>query len=117
MLGLALTLRTADPWLYAGGYTLVALALVAVVLDIRLRPDGGLARVLSARPLITTGRASYSAYLWHWPVLLTVGHLDVPAGVGLVLVLVSTAVLAAASERYVERRPELRAAQPPVVAS
>jgi peptidoglycan/LPS O-acetylase OafA/YrhL len=116
VLALALTLPTADPSLYAGGYTLVALSVVAVVVDVRLRPGGALARLLAARPLTAAGRASYSAYLWHWPVLLTVAHLDVPAGVGLVLVLAPTAVLAAASERLVERR-RLGVDQPPVAAS
>ncbi len=115
VLVVALTLRSADPSLFAGGYTAVAVAVAVVVLDLRLRPAGGLARLLAVRPLTAAGRASYSAYLWHWPVLLTVAHLDVPGGVGLALVLVLTAGLAAASERFVERRRP--SAQLPVAAS
>ncbi|MGB3722479.1 MAG: acyltransferase family protein [Pacificimonas sp.] len=62
------------------------------------------ARLLSLRPLVLIGLASYSAYLWHQPVLVfmrhyLLGELTVPwmaLGIGL------TALLSFLSYRYVE---------------
>ncbi|NIK50506.1 acyltransferase family protein [Xanthomonas arboricola] len=77
--------------------TLVMLALL------HRHSEGWIGRVLSARPVVTIGRISYSLYLWHWPVLVllrwTIG-LDAVAAKLLALVL--TVVCAAASYRWVE---------------
>ena len=61
-------------------------------------------RVLSLRPLVAVGRVSYSAYLWHWPLIAfwkygfrQVGDL---AGLG---IFAATFALAAASHRWIER--------------
>lgn len=70
---LALALRGATPdaaWMFRGGFTVVALAVACVILQLANAPQGLLARVLSARPLVRTGRISYGLYLWHWPIFL-----------------------------------------------
>lgn len=40
--------------------------------------QGGLsARILSIRPLVSVGVVSFSVYLWHWPILSFLRHLEV----------------------------------------
>jgi peptidoglycan/LPS O-acetylase OafA/YrhL len=58
------------PFLYEGGFLLVALSTAAVVAVTVVRPRDPLSRVLSWRPLRYTGRISYGLYLYHWPVFL-----------------------------------------------
>jgi peptidoglycan/LPS O-acetylase OafA/YrhL len=58
------------PFLYEGGFLLVALSTAAVVAVTVDRPRDLLSRVLSWRPLRYTGRISYGLYLYHWPVFL-----------------------------------------------
>ena len=66
--------------------------------------QGGLARLLSLRPMVWIGLVSYSAYLWHWPLLsfLRYGHARIGPLSGLV-VFALTFVLAWLSYRYVEQ--------------
>ncbi|MEZ5259437.1 MAG: hypothetical protein R2705_21915 [Ilumatobacteraceae bacterium] len=55
--------------LYRGGFFLVGLATVAVIVAAtHLRSTFG-QRVLGAKPLAWVGTRSYGLYLWHWPVL------------------------------------------------
>ena len=55
-------------WLYRGGFALVAVAAVAVVLSCADAARGPVARLLSVRPLCYIGEISYGLYLFHWPV-------------------------------------------------
>jgi hypothetical protein len=59
---------------------------------------------LRARPLVTIGLVSYSAYLWHWPLLAFVryGFGDLTPGWGLTAFLL-TFVLATFTYRFVEQ--------------
>lgn len=43
-------------------------SVIGTVLLLRYGPCGPVSRFLSWRPLVLTGKASYSLYLWHWPV-------------------------------------------------
>jgi len=102
---LCLRLGEYQPFLYRGGFLLIAL-LTAVVIAATVQPAGKPGQqLLGCRPLRWVGLRSYSIYLWHWPVLmLTRPHLDLPLGEPalLPLQLALTVALAALSYRYVE---------------
>ncbi|HEX7029824.1 MAG TPA: acyltransferase family protein [Gammaproteobacteria bacterium] len=79
----------------------VVLGAVLVVLS---PVDALSGRVLSLRPLVATGLVSYSAYLWHWPILafLRYALVEISWPVGLAAV-TATLLAAAFSYRFVER--------------
>jgi peptidoglycan/LPS O-acetylase OafA/YrhL len=94
-----------QPFLFQGGFALVALA-TSVVILVAVHPHTYLGPyLLGWRPLRWIGLRSYSIYLWHWPVfMLTRPELDVPiTGLPLLaLRLAATLVLADLSYRFVE---------------
>jgi peptidoglycan/LPS O-acetylase OafA/YrhL len=94
-----------QPFLFRGGFALVALATTVVIL-VAVHPHTRLSpHLLGWRPLRWIGLRSYSIYLWHWPVfMLTRPELDVPiTGLPLLaLRLAVTIVLADLSYRFVE---------------
>jgi peptidoglycan/LPS O-acetylase OafA/YrhL len=104
----ALAFTPLSPWLYYGGFTLVALV-AALLLVIELHGDWTLHRVLRSRPLIAIGILSYSLYLWHFLAFrLIARHFpNVPVAVRIGLGLFWAAVAAIASYAFVER-PALR---------
>ncbi len=94
-----------DPFLYRGGFVIVAL-LTAAIIAMLIHPQARFgAVVLGAPPLCWLGMRSYSIYLWHWPVfMLTRPQLDIRLDGVLLVVLrfVITGILAEASYRFVE---------------
>jgi peptidoglycan/LPS O-acetylase OafA/YrhL len=92
------------PFLYEGGFLLVALSTASVVAVVVGRPGDLLTRLLSWRPLRYTGRISYGLYLYHWPIFLVLtsprtGLTHIP------LLVVRFAVTAAAADlsyRFIE---------------
>lgn len=70
MLALFSSLKFAagSPLIVSFGYTVVALFFVALVLWVRLFPEGRLARAFSTRALVGLGLISYFVYLFHTPV-------------------------------------------------
>ncbi len=98
------TLADYRPWLYRGGFLLMAL-LGAVVVAAASHEEGWLGRALGWAPLRWLGVRSYGIYLWHWPIMeLTRPGVDVPLH-GPALVLLQAALTtgaAALSLRYVE---------------
>lgn len=99
-----------DPGLYPGGFVLVDLATVAVILAV-VNPRFAVSRLLGWRPLRWIGVRSYSIYLWHWPVfMVTRPSLDIAlSGLPLLAVrLILTLTLADFSYRLVERRLRVR---------
>lgn len=90
-----------------GGYTLVALVAVVVIVNVYLRPDESLGRTLAVRPMVWLGRRSYAAYLYHVPFLTLAGayvhgRLAIAA-----IVAPATLIAIELSYRYVEQ-PFLR---------
>lgn len=108
VLGVASCLsETGDVHMYRSfGLTAVALAAVAVVASVLLDESGPVARVASWRPLPILGDRSYSLYLWHVPVFLTIARRigDQPVWLRVATGLVITAALTEVSYRLVERR-------------
>jgi peptidoglycan/LPS O-acetylase OafA/YrhL len=103
------------PYLYEGGFLVVALSTAAVVAVTVDRPHTLLSRVLSWRPLRYTGRISYGLYLYHWPIFLVLtyprtGLSHIPL---LVLRFVVTFMVADLSYRLIET--PIRTRQPLVI--
>ena len=100
-----LSLDEFRPFIYQGGFALVAVVTTLLILIVvHPRAQVG-ANVLGWGPLRWVGLRSYSIYLWHWPVfMVTRPQLDVPVeGVPLfALRMVVTVVLADLSYRLVE---------------
>ncbi|HEY5252975.1 MAG TPA: acyltransferase family protein, partial [Acidimicrobiales bacterium] len=63
-----------SPFLYQGGFLLVALAAGAVIVSCVTLPASILARVLSVPALVFVGRISYGLYLYHWPLFLVINN-------------------------------------------
>jgi peptidoglycan/LPS O-acetylase OafA/YrhL len=93
-----------QPFLYQGGFALVALV-SAVVIAVAVHSRAHLGALLGRQPLRWLGLRSYSVYLWHWPVfMLTRPQLDVPID-GLPLLALRfgvTLTMAELSYRFVE---------------
>ena len=101
----SLNLGEFEPFLYKGGFALVALATAAAIMAV-VHPFTHIgSRVLGSAPLRWLGVRSYGIYLWHWPVfMVTRPELDVPFG-GLPLLalrLTVTIALADLSYRFIE---------------
>ena len=107
LLGAGLLSETGDVRMYRDfGLSAVALAAVAVVASALLDPDGPVGRLAGWRPLALLGDRSYSLYLWHVPVFLTVARRigDQPVVLRVAAGLLVTAVLTEGSYRLVESR-------------
>jgi peptidoglycan/LPS O-acetylase OafA/YrhL len=89
---------------YRGGFALVDLAAVALVIA-AASPVTIWAGALARQPLRWVGTRSYAIYLWHWPIQqLMRAHTDVPFG-GLPLFTLQTVLILVAAElsyRFVE---------------
>ncbi len=93
-----------DPWLYRGGFLLMAVVAAVLVVAVS-RPGSVLGRLLGCRPMRWLGARSYGIYLWHWPIMqLTRPGIDVGwHGAPLILAQAAATVGAAAlSYRYIE---------------
>lgn len=105
LLGLFLRLDEFQPFLYQGGFAVVALATAATIV-VAVDPATHLgAGWLGGRFLRWIGVRSYSIYLWHWPIFtVTRPQLDVALEGWplLALQLAVTLVCADLSYRYVE---------------
>ena len=88
--------------LLPGPITLVPMVATFLLLISPVSPH--LARHTSLSPLRWLGDRSYSAYLWHWPVWLTLESFFGSSWLSIVLGLVITAILADRSYVWIEQR-------------
>jgi peptidoglycan/LPS O-acetylase OafA/YrhL len=92
-----------------GGYTLVALAGVALIAQLLIAPSGVMARVLAWTPVRTVGRISYGLYLWHLPLFLVLDEQRTGLSFWPLFVLRFAATFAAATASFLlVERPALR---------
>lgn len=56
-------------WFYRVSYVPVAVGVALVLIDQRPGTSGLARRILESGPMVAIGRASYSLYLWHLPIL------------------------------------------------
>ncbi len=63
-----------DPFLYHGGFLLVAVAAGAVIVTCVTVPASAVPRFFSLGVLVFIGRISYGLYLYHWPLFLIINH-------------------------------------------
>jgi peptidoglycan/LPS O-acetylase OafA/YrhL len=90
----------------AGLYTVLAVGAALTIAAVVTAPRCTLARVLAWRPLVVLGLVSYSLYIWHYPIFVTV-HRDDPDLPGVVRAaggITTALVVAGASYLLIERR-------------
>jgi peptidoglycan/LPS O-acetylase OafA/YrhL len=103
IVGLSITTRQGDGWLYHGGLTGFA-GLSAVLVAAAIVP--GPARwLLSWGPLVAIGQVSYGLYLFHWPIFvwLTPARLGFDGVPRFVVLVALTGAVAVISHRFLER--------------
>jgi peptidoglycan/LPS O-acetylase OafA/YrhL len=101
-----------DAAYYRGGSAVFALTCAAVIAGAVQR--GSVSALLSASPLVWTGRISYGLYLWHWPidVWLVPSRVSLGANALNALRLAVTFAAAIASYHLVERPIRTRSFRP-----
>ncbi|GGS73503.1 acyltransferase [Planobispora rosea] len=98
--GLVLQVSTSFPGYVALWPTLAAAAIVVA------GTAGGADRLLTLRPVLYVGRISYALYLWHWPIFvfyLVATDRTAASWKGILLILVASFVLAAATTELTDR--------------
>lgn len=104
---LTLVTHRNDAWLGTGGYAALSIVWGALIVGALHGPRA--AAWLGCRPLAAVGRASYSAYLVHWPIVLLLTDDRVPGGrVAAIIARVIVAAAAATVLHVVVERPARR---------
>ena len=101
-----LSLAAAFVWLgddaafyYRGGAVLVCLATAGLIVG--LEAGSPVARLLSIRPMVLVGMASYGMYLWHYPIITFVNELAGPTSLPVYALLAAGLTLVATAVSYV----------------
>lgn len=97
----------ASPFLHNGGFTVLAAAAAVIVVNVVVAETGWYRRILESAGLVWIGRVSYGVYLWHYPIFKSIGNLNAPWPIKLLMGLIATFALASASF-YLLESPLLR---------
>jgi peptidoglycan/LPS O-acetylase OafA/YrhL len=99
-------LNSNSPFLYRGGFLLMALFTGGVVVSAVCLQRGIIARCLSIAPMVFIGRISYGLYLWHFPLFQWLnGSRTGLHGITLLGLRLAVSVVAAVLSFYVIERP------------
>jgi peptidoglycan/LPS O-acetylase OafA/YrhL len=100
-----LAMRGGDPWLYHGGFLLVAVASAVLIAAAVQMPASAVGRLLASRPLVAIGLVSYGLYLYHMPIYrwISTDRTQLEALPLLFLRLAVTTAVAVASYHLVEK--------------
>jgi peptidoglycan/LPS O-acetylase OafA/YrhL len=90
-------------WLPVWGLPLFNVAVAIVIVSFVLHPVGVVARVFAVRPVVWIGRRSYGLYVYHWPLVVLLGHTGWSKGAVAFTVYASAVAAAALSYRFIER--------------
>ena len=97
------TIRTSDSIVYEGGLAAFSLLSALVILGTLVR--GPVNSMMSWKPLVSIGKISYGAYVYHWPIFIamTPERMNVDGWLLDLIRLVTAFTAAVASYRFVER--------------
>jgi peptidoglycan/LPS O-acetylase OafA/YrhL len=108
LLFLAITMKSSNPILFKGVFTLATLAITIFITAVVLWPNFLGFSILKLRPLVWIGRISYGLYLWHWAVRGYIfGPQSQPSAGRIVVAVILTFVIASLSF-YVIEQPFLK---------
>lgn len=97
------TIRTSDSIVYEGG--LAAFSLLSALVILGTLVPGPVNSMMSWKPLVSIGKISYGAYVYHWPIFIamTPERMNVDGWLLDLIRLVTAFTAAVASYRFVER--------------
>jgi peptidoglycan/LPS O-acetylase OafA/YrhL len=103
-LGLALIIALASNHMpfFEGGYIVVAVLSMIVIVAASRVESGVLDRLIGAEPLVYLGTLSYGFYLWHYPIAVLAGRWEVSGTVKFFAIGFASLVAAYLSRRFVE---------------
>lgn len=91
-----------DPFLYRGGFPLIAVCSALLILSLIFNDRDGLASAFCHPVSLWIGKRSYGLYVWHWPIYFLVGGLGLERSIAIPFAVIGTFVVAALSYRFIE---------------